>query len=281
MHNDNRNFFLTLDLEEWFHLEYFQNYSVSKNNIFINRLDDFFLLLKKYNIKITVFVLAELVKQNPDIISRIVDDGHEIACHGLNHKLLYNKKYTQIEEELFEARRILQDISGQSVLGYRAPCFSMGDDKFEILKRIGFKYDSSYIKFDQHKLYNTLKLDGFSKINDLIYKKDGFYEFEIPTLDIMGYNIPISGGGYFRLFPYPLFRQLFKKYKNNNNNFVFYIHPFEVAYQKIKIPDVGLLTKFRFLVGRKSVLKNLEKFIIYLKEEGYVFYTFEEYISKS
>lgn len=275
-----RKFFLTLDLEEWYHLEYFQHL-VNKNervDIFISLLDDFFNLLDKYNIKITIFALAELVEKYPEIINKIVTRGHEVACHGLNHGLLYEKSDQEFKNEIARAKSILEEISGQNVVGYRAPCYSMEDNKLPILKELGFKYDSSFIRFSQHDLYKMMNLDGFQKKEDLIYEKDGFFEYEIPTYKINKFNIPISGGGYFRLIPNIVYRKLFESYIGDEKNFVFYIHPFELNPQKIKIPNVNLTTKFRFSVGRKKVLSNMELLIKMAFKNGFTFHKMNEFI---
>lgn len=278
-----RKFFLTLDLEEWYHLEYFQHLVDGKDrtDVFIHRLNNFLDLLEKYEIKTTVFILAELALKHPNIIKDLVERGHEIACHGLNHGLLYEKTDEQFFKEIKEAKEILENISGQQVIGYRAPCYSMEDKKLPLLKELGFKYDSSYIQFSQHDLYKMMNLDGYNKIEDLLFQKDGFYEFEIPTLKISKYNIPISGGGYFRLLPNFIYTQLFKKYSKKSTNFVFYIHPFELDPYQVHIPDVSIATRFRYNVGRKKVLSQLEQLIVRVKKQGYSFLTMKDYIATS
>ena len=154
-----KKFFLTLDLEEWYHLEYFKDIRNDQSyDCFIFKLDGFFNFLKKHNIKITVFVVAELALKYPNIIKKISDDGHEIACHGLDHDLVYNKSFSVFKNELIKAKNILEKIINKPIYGYRAPCFSMMDERLDLLRDLKFKYDSSYIKFSQHKLYKTLKL---------------------------------------------------------------------------------------------------------------------------
>ena len=151
-----RNFFLTLDLEEWYHLEYLtQKIEISdRKNDFIEKLDEFFDILKINEIQITIFVLGELAQQNPGLIKKLSNDGHEIGCHGLDHDLLYNKSPNVFKEQIVSAKKILEDIIGKEVQGYRASCFSMDREKLEILMDANFKYDSSFIKFSEHSLYS-------------------------------------------------------------------------------------------------------------------------------
>ena len=137
-----KKFFLTLDFEDWYHLEYFKE--IRKNqafDFFIFKLDEFFNFLDNHDIKITVFVVAELALKYPDIIKKISNNGHEIACHGLDHDLVYNKSYLDFKNELIKAKKILEDIIKMPVYGYRAPCFSMMDERLEVLRDLKFKYD--------------------------------------------------------------------------------------------------------------------------------------------
>ena len=263
-----KNFFLTLDLEEWYHLEYFKDIRENQSfDHFIFRLDNFFNFINQNNIKITVFVVAELALKYPKIIEKISNDGHEIACHGLNHDLVYNKSYSEFKNELIKAKKILEDIINKPIYGYRAPCFSMMDERLEILKDLNFKYDSSYIKFSQHKLYKTLKLNDFKYKDHLVYENKNFFEFEIPTLNFFKFlQLPISGGGYFRILPYFLFKILFKIYSKKYKNFNFFIHPFELDDSKIQIDNTNFKNKLRFNYGRKNNLNKLKKFIISIKD---------------
>mgnify|MGYP006159121481 CR=1 FL=1 len=264
-----KKFFLTLDFEEWYHLEYFKE--IRKNqgfDFFIFKFDDFFNFLNHHDIKITVFVVAELALKYPKIIKKISNHGHEIACHGLDHDLVYNKSCLDFKNELIKAKRILEDIIHMPVYGYRAPCFSMMDERLEVLKELKFKYDSSYIKFSQHKLYKTLKLNDFIKKDHLIYEKNSFFEFEIPTLNIFNIlKLPISGGGYFRILPSFIFNYFFKLYSRKNKNFNFFIHPFELDDSEIQINNTSFKNKLRFNYGRKNNFKKLMKFIISIKSD--------------
>ncbi|SNS43442.1 polysaccharide deacetylase family protein, PEP-CTERM locus subfamily [Anaerovirgula multivorans] len=275
-----KNFFLTLDLEEWYHLEYLKKYKVNDNIQMIKHISEFFDLLDKYDIKITVFVLGELADQHAIIIKDISNRGHEIACHGYDHQLLYNKTNEEFRQNILQGKKVLEEIINKEVIGYRASCFSMDNEKLRILKECGYKYDSSYIRFSQHDLYGSLAIDDFESIEDLVYRQENFFEFEIPTYRIFKYDIPISGGGYFRLFPLFLFNYMFNNYSNLFKNFVFYIHPFELTDVTINFgKTVTYKDRFRFEVGRKGNLKKFEKFIKYCKKNSYQFQTFSDYIN--
>lgn len=271
--------YLTVDLEEWYHLDYLKKYDLNKNLVeTIPHIFDFLDMLDKLNIKATFFVLAEIAEKHADILRDIRNRGHEIGCHGLDHELLYKKTDNEFRDQIVEARKIIDRVLGESIVkGYRAACFSMDRRKLEILKEAGYSYDSSYISFAHHPLYGNLDLRGFEKIDDLTYKNDNFIEFEIPTYKICKFNIPISGGGYLRFLPYRIIRYLIKKYIRKHDKFLLYLHPFELTDIDLPFPkDISIKDKFRASVGRKRNLRKLEKILLMLKGEGFKFITIEQ-----
>lgn len=271
--------FISLDLEEWYHLDYFKHNHPDTSVRVIPQLGEFLDLLERNQIRISIFVLGELIADNRELIRELDRRGHALGIHGWDHRLLFDETPEAFADMVTRAKRELEAVVGHEVSGYRAPCFSMDDRKLEVLARLGFRYDSSYIRFKEHPLYGRLDLSSWEKREDLIYRKDGLYEFEIPTLDILGHSIPISGGGYFRLFPAGLFRHLFKRYQRLHQNFVFYIHPFELSAMELPVPaETGALTGFRFSVGRRNNLKKLETFLKQCREEAWSFETFEDYV---
>jgi polysaccharide deacetylase family protein (PEP-CTERM system associated) len=231
-------------------------------------------MLDELGVKATFFAVAEHTEKNADIIREIVRRGHEIACHGLDHKLLYEKGDETFREEIAEAKRILERVARRPVIGYRASCFSMDRGKLELLRKAGFLYDSSKITFAQHPLYRYLDLIGFEKVDDLIYRDGEFFEFEIPTLKIQKYSVPISGGGYLRLFPFSLLKALINKYELRHENFLIYVHPFELTAMNLPMPGgLKAASRLRCLIGRKRNLKKLRKLILHLKSKGGEFRT--------
>lgn len=259
--------YLTVDLEEWYELDYLRDYDLKSSGVeVIPRIIDFLDLLDELEVKATFFVVAEIADKNADIIREIVSRGHAVGCHGLDHKLLYQKSNDQFFEEIKKAKEIIERASRVKIEGFRASCFSMERDKLELLRKAGFIFDSSKIRFEQHPLYRNLDLSGFEPVDDLVYISEGFVEYEIPTLKILKYSIPISGGGYLRLFPYPLIKMLLKMYEKTHTNFLMYVHPFELTDCDLPLPkELGFVTKFRCTVGRKKNLKKIRRLIGYLK----------------
>ncbi|MGH4140383.1 polysaccharide deacetylase family protein [Clostridium sp.] len=269
--------YITVDIEEWYDLEYLKEYNPDKSVEVIPEIIDFLDLLDEFQIKATFFVVADVMEKNTDILREIVRRGHSIGCHGLDHELLYKKNTELFTSEVAKAKEKIEQAAKCMVNGYRASCFSMERDKLDIVTKLGYNYDSSYIKFEQHPLYRNLDLTGFDKVDDLVYRKGNFFEYEIPTLEIGKYSLPISGGGYLRLFPFWILLILIKKYAKQKNNFLIYLHPFELTKMKLPLPkELGLKNRFQILVGRKTNIKKIKKVIKLLKAMGSEFRTLEQ-----
>ena len=270
-----KKFYLSVDLEEWYHLLYFKKYTNFKGkDFFIFKINEFLFFLKDRHIKATFFVLAELAKKHPSIIKQIYNDGHEIACHGYNHGLVTEKSVDQFINELTKAKKILEEIIDDKIYGYRAPCFSLTNNKLSKLYSIGFSYDSSYIKFSNHKLYSELNMSKYKRLNSILLKKKNtkFFELQIPTTRINNFNIPISGGGYLRIIPFIIFRYLFKLELKKRNEYMLFLHPFELYPGKFKLPiKPSLIDNLRFSYGRYSNLKKLSNLLDLAKQMNYEF----------
>jgi hypothetical protein len=147
--------------------------------------------------------------------------------------------------------------------------------RLDIVKESGFDYDSSRIAFGDHPLYGKINVDGYETVSNNIFKSQDFFEFQVSTQKIMGKNIPVSGGGYVRIFPWLIMKKLISQYIKNNEIYVFYIHPFEFSTMATpSVPNSSLLNDLRFTTGRSSVPKKLNNLINLLKQNGFKFSTF-------
>lgn len=270
--------FITVDLEEWYELDYLRDFNLKSSPVeMIPKIIDFLDILDSLKIRATFFILANIAEKNADIIREIRSRGHDIGCHGFDHRLLYEKENCQFYHEIIEAKRLLEKIAMCQIIGYRASCFTMDRAKLELVRKAGFEYDSSKILFSQHPLYRNLDLNGFAIKEDLIYTDNDFTEFEIPTLKLGKYNVPISGGGYLRLFPFWLIKLLIKIYEKQHENFLIYVHPFELTNHKMPLPKgLGLLNHFRASIGRKHNQKKLKKIFEFLHYRGAEFVTLND-----
>jgi peptidoglycan/xylan/chitin deacetylase (PgdA/CDA1 family) len=267
----------SIDVEEWYHLEYFKNSDTDKSKSVMDGLQTFIKIIDRHNIKASFFIVGELIQILKKTIKKLDIEGHDIGLHSYFHKRPViqniNEFIKDTEDTLSEMKFILPNNS----FGYRSPCFAIDRKRLDEIIKLGIQYDASKITQKEHPLYVNLDLDGFEKQERGIYKKDFFKAFEVSTIKFLGVNIPIAGGGYLRIIPWPLYIWLLKKYLKKSNFINFFIHPFELSNANFDLPDnISLLTKFRYNYNRNKVEKRLNKIIKLLKENGYSFKTFSQ-----
>jgi polysaccharide deacetylase family protein (PEP-CTERM system associated) len=231
----------------------------------------------------TFFVLGWIAERYPDLVRRIQKGGHEIACHGYAHKLIYNQSKEEFRKDVEKAKSTLEDIIGDEVIGYRAPSYSIIDKSkwaFEVLIEGGFKYDSSIfpIRHDYYGIPNAPRFPFIISLNETsnvefsmlnfeeqqhrttsapnnllthsLINSNSLIEFPISTVRILGQNLPISGGGYFRLFPYPLIKKGLKNINEKEGKpFIFYIHPWEIDSDQPRIQGLKLKSRLRHYIN--------------------------------
>lgn len=268
---------LSMDIENWFHLDYFRNKECDQSYSMLDGLDSYLDIIDSNNIPSSFFALGELVLSIKSRLREISDSKHDLGSHGWAHKRPLNMNVDSFRKEVLKCKSELEQLLGKSITGYRAPCFSLDRERLNILKEVGYKYDSSRIEFGDHPLYGEINMNGFKEESPGIYRMDDFYEFQISTLACGGKQIPVSGGGYLRIFPWFLMNKLLKKYLTTENLYVLYIHPFEFSSKNNPIfpSSISLANKFRFSLGRGTVTKKFERVIQLLKEKGFHFTTFE------
>ena len=267
----------TIDVEEWYHLEYFKNLKPDRNKSVMDGLKTFIKIIDKHNIKASFFIVGELIQSLKNIIKDLDLNGHDIGLHSYTHirpvEQNVNEFIKDTKHTISEMRAILPD----NLFGYRSPCFAIDRERLNEVINLGITYDASKITQKEHPLYVNLDLDGFEKIERDIYKKNSFKVFEVSTIKFLGVNIPIAGGGYLRIIPWPLYIWLLKKYLKKSTFINFFIHPFELSHANFELPkNTPYLTKFRYNYKRNKVEKRLNKIIELLKENGYIFKTFSQ-----
>jgi polysaccharide deacetylase family protein (PEP-CTERM system associated) len=269
---------LTLDVEDWYHLDYFDRNECDTSTSLLDGLDVYVEFLKSLSLPSSFFVLGEIAEKKLEFFNNLSKAGHDVGSHGWNHVRPMTLSVDEFRADLKRSVEIMKEINDERDFGYRAPCFSLDRERLDIVRDSGFSYDSSRIDFGGHPLYGSINMDGFENISKTIYRCEEFMEFEATTLPIMGKRIPISGGGYLRLFPWALMKTLISRYLKLNDLYVLYIHPFELS--KLDLPAIprstSNLTKFRFSHGRKSVLDKITKLVNLLLSKGYSFTTFKE-----
>ncbi len=241
---------LTVDVEDYFQVSAFADtinpedwdshpLRVADNT---RRLLDLF---DEYQIKITFFVLGWVAERERDLILEIMNRGHEVACHGYSHQLVYNQSPEVFRQETMRSKQLLEDIIQQPVRGYRAASYSITEKSkwaLDILVESGFVYDSSIfpVRHDRYGIPNSpehpYKLTTAAG-NSII-------EFPLSTAKIFKYRLPVAGGGYFRLYPYWLSKAGLKQINRQQKPFIFYLHPWEIDPEQPRI-SASWFSRFR------------------------------------
>lgn len=203
-------------------------------------------LLAEHAIHGTFFVLGWIAERHPLLIKRIATEGHEIACHGFSHRLIYEQTPDEFREETARSKCTLEDLTGAAVIGYRAASFSITRRSLwalDLLIDLGFKYDSSIFPI-RHDRYG---IPGADPRPAPLTAPSGrtLVEFPMSAASYLGIRVPVSGGGYFRLLPYFLTRSGLRQINGARGRpFTFYLHPWEVDPDQPRV-HVGWLSRFR------------------------------------
>lgn len=258
---------LTIDVEDYYMVSAFsdivrfEDWSKFESRVEANtqRVLD---LLSEYNIKATFFVLGWVAERYPKLIKELQSRGHELACHGYNHRLVYKLSYDEFRDDTRKAKKIIEDITGESVIGYRATSYSITKESLwalDILIEEGFKYDSSIFPII-HDRYGIKDFNRFPvRVN--LNGTCGILEVPLSTIRIFNSNIPIAGGGYFRLFPYMFFKKGIQRInKIEKQPVIFYIHPWEIDPEQPE-QNVGWKTRIRHYTNLHKTEDRLKRLL--------------------
>ena len=233
---------LTIDVEDWytssfalFHRADFPYGSRPAENV-VENTRKVLEILKEYDYKATFFVLATVAEYYPDLVKEIQNKGHEVATHGYSHRLVYQMKPEEFEEDLVKSIGLIEDIIKEKVIGYRAGYFSITKKSLwalDILLKYGIKYDSSVFPI-RRKLYG---IPDFPRFASIVKKREDneLWEISPSTISLFSQNFPIAGGGYLRVLPYRFIRWGIKKLNKEGHPAVIYMHPYEMDSKDIEI----------------------------------------------
>lgn len=254
---------LTIDLEDWYQGLQIPMDSWSPYEDRVVRATEKLLgVLAEADTKATFFTLGAVAERHPELVRRVAAAGHEIATHGYSHSLVYELEPRQFRDELRRSVQSLEDLSGQPVLGHRAPFFSITRRSLwalEILAEEGIRYDTSIFPVRNWRY-------GIEDAPRWPYKPlDGqqLIEFPMSTLRIRSRNVPMTGGAYFRIYPYGLSRRLLRAASRHGRPAVFYLHPWELDPDHPRIPlprRIGLTHYFNLAATEKRFRKLLREF---------------------
>lgn len=256
---------LSFDIEEWFHLLNLkttpppERWNALHATVVANT-ERLLTVLAEANVKATFFVLGWVARQYPELVRGIHHAGHEIGCHGDMHELCYEQGPVRFEEDLRRARNSLEDLVGTPVLGYRAPGFSILSDTswaFEVIRKLGFAYDSSVFPAPrQHGGFPGAPLHPYSiPLPD----GDSLAEFPMTVTRLGPFKIAFAGGGYLRLFPYPLIRAGIAKMNREGHPSCVYLHPreFDPGHPRIAMSATRRFRSYVNLTSTEPKLRRL------------------------
>ncbi len=254
---------LTFDIEEWFHI--LDNDSTKTEKEWSNyeyrldaNMDRIFELLDRKNQKATFFCIGWVAREFPHILKKIDDMGFEIATHSDKHQLAYEQSKDEFRQDLEISIKSIEDCIGKKVTSYRAPGFSIMEENkwvFEELVNQGIEIDCSV--FPAKRSHGGFESYGTAKPSVLDLNGLQLKEFPINLFQTMGKNMIFSGGGYFRLLPYPVI-----KYMMNNSEYVMtYFHPRDFDASQPMIGELSAFRKFKSYYGLSESFSKLEKLI--------------------
>ena len=256
--------FLSIDVEDYFQVSAFEKVSPPESwdgcdlRVVANA-ERILALLDEAGIKATFFVLGWVAERCPELVRRIAAAGHEIASHGHGHRRVGTLSRAEFRDDICRAKGLLEEIIGAAVLGYRAPSYSISRQTpwaFDELLEAGYRYDSSIFPM-RHDFYGMADWPRFSgyaikdadgqwRPGEPVAGEAAIQELPISTLHLAGKNLPIAGGGYFRLLPYAATRWGLKRINEvEGRPFVFYLHPWEFDPAQPRFQGAGWKSNFR------------------------------------
>lgn len=255
---------LTIDVEDYFQVSAMAPYirrdewdsrecRVERN---IDRILD---MLAQHGTQATFFTLGWVAERYPAMVRRIVEQGHELASHGYGHQRASDLTETDFFDDVQRAKNILEDIGGQSVLGYRAPSFSIGTGNLwalDTLLKAGYRYSSSIypVKHDHYGMPDAPRF-----VHEV---RPGLLEVPPTTLRLFDRNLPSSGGGFFRLLPYSISRWMLQQVNARDaESAIFYFHPWEIDAEQPRVAGIDAKTRFRHYVNIERNERKLDRLL--------------------
>jgi polysaccharide deacetylase family protein (PEP-CTERM system associated) len=255
----------TIDVEDYFQVSAFESAVgkerwVSMPSRVQANTERILELLALYNVHATFFVLGWVAERAPQLIKRIAEQGHEVASHGREHTRITEQSPAQFRQDITWTKALLEDLTGQLVLGYRAASFSIGANNLwalDVIADAAYQYSSSIYPV-HHDLYGMPEAPRFP------YRVSHGKLLEIPitTVRLFGRNIPCGGGGYFRLFPYAFSRWAFKRINTHElQPGVFYFHPWEIDPEQPRIDGISRKARFRHYLNLGRMQGRLQRLL--------------------
>ncbi len=271
----------TADVESFGETECVRYSSLKVDDDMMDGLFRYTELLEKHGIRATLFSLLEAAEMYTAPISELLQKGHELALHGFNHTAPMLIEPDEFKAQTQSAKSRLESLFDVKIRGYRAPCFSLDEERLEAVRSLGFDYDASFMSFSKARHHAPLDFSRWHRHERNVFESNGFFEFGLVSGKLFGADYPASGGGYLRLMSKLLYRPFIKRCVRKNSCYVFYMHPFELSSERA--PDLKrakLYDKYYLTQGLSDFAEKIVYLIACLKSEGFEFITFSELSEK-
>jgi len=267
----------SIDVEDWFHiLDLAATPEISQWDVLPSRVERNFLkllaILEEAKAKATCFFLGWIAEKYPHLVREAAKQGHEIASHGYGHRLAYEMTSQEFFEDAVRSKKIIEEIGGQHVWGYRAAGFSVTTDTpwfFERLIQAGYRYDSSV--FPAPRGHGGLPNGKFSPYR--VEQSHEFMEFPASVEHLAGKPMCFFGGGYLRLFPYSLIKAMTRRVLHQGRPVIFYVHPREIDVQSPRLA-MGLKRGFKSYVNVSTTEPKIRRVL-----SDFEMVTFREFLA--
>lgn len=254
---------MTIDVEDYYHVHAFKDVidrsewdgMESRVEANTNRLLDLF---EQADAKATFFTLGCVAAAHPQIVKRIVADGHELASHGWDHWAVFDQNRSTFLADVTRARETLEDIGGTPVKGYRAASFSIDERSpwaYDALAEAGYRYSSSSHPI-AHDAYGDPDADRSPHVT-----ASGVVEIPVVTAKIGARRVPAGGGGFFRLLPLNWFTRAHRQAVAEGLIPNFYLHPWEIDPEQPRIKGAPVKSRFRHYVGLSRCESKLKRLL--------------------
>jgi len=270
----------TVDVEDWFHiLDVPSTPPLSAWDTLPSRVEKNFLKLldifAERDVCVTCFFLGWVAERFPHLVKEADSRGHEIASHGYSHQLVYQMTQKDFLADALKSKKLLEDIFGRPILGYRSSGFSVTEKTpwfFDALMEAGYRYDSSV--FPAAREHGGLK-DASLAPYRLNGESPGLIEFPISVTRVFGKPMCFFGGGYLRLFPYFLIKHMAQRILAEGRPVIFYVHPREIDPHHPRLP-MGAARKFKSYVNLRSTEPKVRRLASQLE-----FATFRDFMTEN
>ena len=256
---------MTVDVEDYFQVSAFERY-VSRDawdntpTRVERNVDTILEMFDHEGVKGTFFTLGWMAEKHPDMVKKIATAGHEVASHGWSHVRVTQQNRQQFKGDVQRTKGKLEDLTGNSVLGYRAASYSIGEKNLwalEVLNETGHRYSSSIFPI-KHDLYGMPDAPRFA----FFPHNDDFVEFPVTTVSVANKNLPCAGGGWFRLVPYAGMRWAMRRVNNTDREpVIFYFHPWEIDPDQPRLQGLDAKTRFRHYLNLDRTQARLQRLL--------------------